>query len=307
MAKADIEDDYRSRRNLQRKILGGVQGMIGKIFMVGLLSCGMAVGQVSAGPAPAAMPAKPSAFDVVSIRPSAPDEHWSYGISPTGYSQHATVLAVAIRMAYLGSKDNRPDAIQGAPPWLTKDLYDIDAKVAGADVPEWRKQNMMHKEMLQAMLQAALADRCKLVVHRVPAEMAGWALVVAKEEPKFKDAPPDEELPVGMKLSDGGVAVFTGEGNHRIEWTYHSATMASLATQLSGVGVPVEDRTGLKGKYQLVLKRIDMSEAQNGMVSMDEKNPANVWDLAALGLKVMPIKLPAETIVIDHIEKPTEN
>jgi uncharacterized protein (TIGR03435 family) len=83
--------------------------------------------------------------------------------------------------------------------------------------------------------------------------------------------------------------------------------MASLATQLSGVGVPVEDRTGLKGKYQLVLKRIDMSEAQNGMVSMDEKNPANVWDLAALGLKVVPIKLPAETIVIDHIEKPTEN
>jgi uncharacterized protein (TIGR03435 family) len=43
------------------------------------------------------------------------------------------------------------------------------------------------------------------------------------------------------------------------------------------------------------------------MVSMDEKNPANVWDLAALGLKVMPIKIPAETIVIDHIEKPSQN
>jgi bla regulator protein BlaR1 len=270
----------------------------------------MALGQSSGGPviAAATVAARAASFDVVSIKPSAPDEHWHYGMSPTGYSQHAVVLRVAIGTAYLSSKDFRPNAIQGAPPWVTKDLYDIDAKVAEADAVDWRKQTPAHRELLQAMLQAALADRCKLVVHRVPAEMDGFALVVAKDQPKFKRAPADEELPTGPPLADGGVMVFTGVSRQRIEWTYHGATMASLANMLSGAGVGVVDQTGLTGKYDFVLKRIDMSAEQDGRVSMDAiPDPASLWDLGALGLKVVPIKIPVETIVIDHIEKPSEN
>ena len=50
-----------------------------------------------------------------------------------------------------------------------------------------------------------------------------------------------------------------------------------------------------------------MTPEQNGMVSSEETNPANVWDLAALGLKVVPIRIPTDAIVIDHVEKPSEN
>jgi len=86
--------------------------------------------------------------------------------------------------------------------------------------------------------------------------------------------------------------------------------MAELANHLNGVspGHPVQDRTGLTGKYDFVLKRIDMSEEQDGRVSLDAiPAPNDIWDMGALGLKVEPIKIPAETIVIDHIERPSEN
>jgi uncharacterized protein (TIGR03435 family) len=280
--------------------------MFEKTSLLILLSCGIAVGQPFAAPQPAP-PAKPHTFDVVSIRPSGPDKQWHFGVSPTGFSQHAMPLETTIILAYFPRNSFSPELLVGAPPWLSKDLYDIDAKVAPEDLENWKMQNLVHTQILQAMLQAALADRCKLVVHRIPTEIQGWALVIAKDGPKFKEAPPDEVLPTGVKLSDGGVMAFTGENRTKIEWTYHSAPMASLATQLTLSGHPVEDKTGLTGKYQFVLRRIDMTEEQNGMVSSEEHNPANVWDLAALGLKVVPLKMPAETIVIDHVERPSEN
>ena len=102
-------------------------------------------------------------------------------------------------------------------------------------------------------------------------------------------------------------AAETAERNQHVEWTYHSAPMASLASQITVGDRPVVDRTGLPGKYQFVLKRIDLTPEQNGLVSSDESNPANVFGLNALGLRLEPIKLPSEKIVIDHIERPSED
>ena len=195
-------------------------------------------------------------------------------------------------------------------PWMTQDKYDILAKVAPADVAEWQRQShTRQKVMMQAMLQTMLAERCKLVVHRIPAEVMGYALLVGKDGLKFKETKPGETIPGGLPLTDGGVMVGAARGG-KLENSFYSASMAELANHLNGVspGHPVEDRTGLTGKYDFVLKRIDMSEEQNGVVSLNAIPPPNdLYDFGALGLKVEPIKIPTETVVIEHIEKPSEN
>jgi uncharacterized protein (TIGR03435 family) len=193
---------------------------------------------------------------------------------------------------------------------MTQDKYDILAKVAPADVAEWQRQShTRQKVMMQAMLQTMLAERCKLVVHRIPAEVMGYALLVGKDGLKFKETKPGETIPGGLPLTDGGVMVGAARGG-KLENSFYSASMAELANHLNGVspGHPVEDRTGLTGKYDFVLKRIDMSEEQNGVVSLNAIPPPNdLYDFGALGLKVEPIKIPTETVVIEHIEKPSEN
>jgi len=42
------------------------------------------------------------------------------------------------------------------------------------------------------MLQAHLADRCKLAIHRETKELAIYTLVIAKNGPKVQDAKPGE-------------------------------------------------------------------------------------------------------------------
>jgi uncharacterized protein (TIGR03435 family) len=193
---------------------------------------------------------------------------------------------------------------------MTSDKYDIVAKVAPADVAEWQRQShTRQKVMMQAMLQTMLAERCKLVVHRSPAEVSGYALVVGKQGSKLKETPAGETLPSGIPLPDGGVMVGAARGG-KLENSFYGTSMAELANHLNGgsPGHPVQDRTGLTGKYDFVLKRIDMSEEQNGVVSLNAIPPPNdLWDLGALGLKVEPIKIPTETVVIDHIERPSQN
>jgi uncharacterized protein (TIGR03435 family) len=44
-----------------------------------------------------------------------------------------------------------------------------------------------------------------------------------------------------------------------------------------------------------------------GVISFDDPDPLSHWDIDALGLRLMPIKVPADTLVIDHIERPSEN
>jgi uncharacterized protein (TIGR03435 family) len=43
------------------------------------------------------------------------------------------------------------------------------------------------------------------------------------------------------------------------------------------------------------------------VVPLTGTSPANVWNLAALGLKLVPIKIPTEKVTIDHIERPSAN
>ena len=140
-----------------------------------------------------------------------------------------------------------------------RDSYDIDARIADADQAEWQKPESQ-KVMLQAMLQAMFAERCKLTVHREVKEVAVNSLVVAKGGPKFKETDPTVEHPGGMKLPWGGVLVPT-QTKDGMSMSMYGTSMASLASLLStmgggmgGGGRTIVDNTGLKGRYDVVFK-----------------------------------------------------
>jgi uncharacterized protein (TIGR03435 family) len=78
----------------------------------------------------------------------------------------------------------------------------------------------------------------------------------------------------------------------------------TLARQFSR---PVVDKTGLKGKYDFTLHYHDARLSDR---SADDQDPTPPLDMAIqdqLGLKLEPAKGPIQLLVIDHIEKPSEN
>jgi uncharacterized protein (TIGR03435 family) len=261
-------------------------------------------------------PAKPLAFEVVSIRPSKPGtRNWMSPVTtPDGYHVTGQSMWTTIMLAYFPegwSTYWSNDKLSGAPGWL-KDQYGIDAKVSDADLGEWQKQgsSLDKKPMFREMLQTMLADRCHLVAHMVPGPpQSGWALELGKHAPHLTESKPGAEQPAGMKLPDGGVMVPYQPGD-KPRMAMYGGTMADLAFALSEfAGHPVQDHTGLTGHYDLVVDWIGYPDSKLSVAYREpnDPDPLSRWNIEALGVRYVPINIPANTLVIDHIEKPSEN
>ena len=245
------------------------------------------------------------AFDVVSVRPSnAGPDQWHLEVVPDGdrYEAIGMPLGMTILMAYFPFRMGSRDRVLGAPDWVWNDEYDVVGKVGEAELPSWQKLSqsgfMVQNPMLQTMLQNALAERCKMSVHRVPTQIDGYALVVTSHQRSHKNLVelksdnviPDRAIKINL---DGRVVPIYSPDDPVLH--FYQTSMAALALFLSG-SAPIEDRTGLPGKYKFDLTRLGT-----------EGIPSSDWDLAQLGLKLIRAKVPGEKIVIDHIERPSPN
>jgi uncharacterized protein (TIGR03435 family) len=178
------------------------------------------------------------------------------------------------------------------------------------------------------MLQAILADRFKLTVHRETKELPVYFLAVGKNGPKFHEGKPGDTYADGLKRVNGvprgpGQWGFTDDG---VE-VYQGVPIATLVQELSLVSRrPVIDKTNLSGKYdfktKLAVDEIESPQtsaipaAPPGAPASGAPSPASLDSLAfalisafqgQLGLKVESGKAPVEVLVIDHVEKPSEN
>ena len=297
--------------------------MIGKLVWVAILSAGIAMGQASSAPATKGATPNTLAFDVVSIRQNqAADTQRrngppQFGPTADGYRMVGAPLVLPIITAYIpqtGAAAFMPDQIKGLPDWVMRDSYDIDAKVSEEDMAEWQKP-ASQKTMLPAMMQALLEDRFKLAVHREIKDAPVYLLTVGKGGPKFKESDPTVEHPDGVKLPWGGVLVQSKGAP-----TLYGTSMASLATLLSsfgggqGAGRQIQDKTGLTGRYDITLKPPDMgpppppSPGDAGGAALASDPTSMLFTLVeGLGLKLESGKQPVETLVIDHMERPSEN
>lgn len=283
-----------------------------------MLAGDVAIAQASQGPEGSGAGGKRMAFEVVSIRPSwrnffgAAPERETWATQPDGYRAIDQPLISTIIFAYLPTSyswtsESKP---LNQPKWAG-DEYDIDARVAPADMAAWQRQGPQ-QEMWKAMLRSMLEDRCKIAVHWVPGQTSGYALVVGKHGSKMKKSTPGETIPPnGLHVRVGNVfypdATFfpRSKGDPRTDYPFYNISMQAMAGWLSMLfEAPVVDQTGLGGNYDLVLNK---RQEMGGESGSDPGGEASKWDLEADGLKLVPMKVPSRRLVIDHIEKPSAN
>jgi uncharacterized protein (TIGR03435 family) len=257
------------------------------------------------------MPTKPDPtlvipqFDVISVKPGK-DNLTRMQFTPDGL--RGTGVTVRF-LLYEGFGGINHEQVIGEPAWTSKEGFDIEAKVALADVPTLGRMTF---EQRRTMFQSILAERFKLVVHHETRELPLYVLSVAKGGPKLKpSAPDDSAAPTpprrGMMINNGKV-------------TANDAQLSMLVTALSRtLGRTIIDRTGLTGNYDFTLEYAPEEggpQEPGAGAALGAALPASPSDSAPsiftalkeqLGLKLESTKGPVDVIVIDHIEKPAEN
>jgi uncharacterized protein (TIGR03435 family) len=170
---------------------------------------------------------------------------------------------------------------------LADTFFDIEAKAEGDAAPA--------TDDFRQMLQSLLADRFKLKFHHEMREQQMFALVVGKNGPKFKESAPDTQ-PSGRHTMNGRNQIMT----------LTKRTMADVVQQLPVyTGRPVLDKTGLTGTYDLKMEATPFFRINNNPDPSDISIFVAIQD--QLGLKLEPQKTMVEVLVVDHIEKPSEN
>ena len=242
-------------------------------------------------------------YDVATIKPSDPNAMGGgVGMRPNGgfYTKNQS-LKNAVCNAYevMGFQ------CLGGPAWLESDKYDIEAKPDGATTEQLLKLSWKQRwPVQQRMQQALLADRLKLKVHYETREMPIFALVVAKGGLKMHEAKPGDTYANGLKGGDGkafgGGSFMVGNGKMTAQEISMDALVAQMAVTVSHI---VENKTGLTGVYDFTL-RYEASDPP----PPDSTAPSIYTALEEqLGLKLESAKGPVKVLVIDHVERPSEN
>jgi uncharacterized protein (TIGR03435 family) len=201
--------------------------------------------------------------------------------------------------------------ISGEPGWANTTRFDVQAKAdSSVDQVLAKLSNDQARQEKLHMLQMLLVDRFNLKVHEETKEGQTFALTVMKSGPKFHETKPDTPDPTEAKdHPDQKMPSLyqSGDGRRGYEFIAHGATMKSLAQALEGqFQTSVSDETGLTGKYDFTLQ-------YHGATTDDSTDDDTVWPplLTAiqdqLGLKLKATKAPVKILVIDHIDKPSEN
>lgn len=283
-------------------------------------------------------PGKP-AWDVVSVKLNQSCGGRGRGMSappsPGRLNMECNTVENLIMMAYvIFQNGNTPTIkrmpINGGPAWTRSESYAINAKAEGS-APVG--------QMMGPMLQGLLEDRFKLKIHHEAKEGPVYVMTVAKGGSKLQPTKEGSCTPLDMnhlpaptpgqpmpnicgnqqiRMVNGKTVTMKGSGLSMAEWT------GGMLSDL--IGRPVIDKTGLEGKFDIELEMAPDSSMPmfQGMAgrggrgdgggdagavpsASEPEGPTIFMALEKLGLKLESAKGPVDTLVIDHVEKPTEN
>jgi uncharacterized protein (TIGR03435 family) len=216
-----------------------------------------------------------SGFEVASVKPVNPPAGphvVSLLVDHGNLKIQAAELRQIVGLAYAIQRVR----ILGGPGWADADQFDIAAKAESAEAT---------RDEIRGMLQALLAERFKLVVHRETKEIPVYALVLAKGGSKLKVA------------ATGGKSALTdtlGPNGERRTVVAASPLRVLVNMLANTLGNPVVDKTGLNDIYDYTIEWPDAGSSLSA--SLDQ-----------LGLKLEAKKEPVEVLVIDRAERPSAN
>jgi uncharacterized protein (TIGR03435 family) len=262
-------------------------------------------------------------FEVSSVKRSPYHENSSVHLLPDRLTIRDWPPEMLIEYAYghafgdFGFLPLRDDDLEGGPYWIRAWItpkgpemegYDVDAKVDESLAEKFGKDCGAHQFMngscgyrheMMLMLQSLLADRFKLKVRWETREDPVYALVVAKGGPKFLHttfALPPPPCPAEMYCRQGYMS------------------MSRLADYLSDLSrgfsdFPVIDQTGLKGGYYINLQWPRNPSVAGTHIAPQFASQAALFAALPqqLGLELEPTQGPEDFLVIDHIERPSDN
>jgi uncharacterized protein (TIGR03435 family) len=227
--------------------------------------------------------------------------------TPDGIQIRNAPLILIIRQA-TGLLNSNDDQVFGVPSWAKTEKYDIDAKVSESDAPNLDKLSRIERN---EMMRSVLVDRFNFAAHREIRELPVYELVVAKSGPKLKEAVPGDTYPNGLKDDQGQSSpgmMRVGRGTMDCQ-AIPIPSLLEILTQLAGR--TVVDKTGLIGKYDIKLRwSPEDSHPNPDAGGSGTEEPAVDFFTAIqeqLGLKLIPAKGPVNALVVDHIEKPSDN
>lgn len=293
--------------------------------VVALLGLGFtgtpAQAQTATGVPSTQTPARKS-FDVVSIRQSKPGTPGHF--TPENGRWHAdgplwTYIISAWNL--MPAREQIDAMIAHLPKWVSTDTFEIDARAEGDPT----------QDQMRPMLQSLLADRFSLKIHFETAQTPVLALVPdkpGKTGPKLRphsEGPPcDVHLPSqtqdpGSKSIDVfppvcGQLTATPMPNHAVLTGGRDMTVGQIATFVSSLGRldrPVVDQTGFSGQFDFTLEFTPTPKgpSQPEQAAQPDSQGTTLQEALQeqLGLKLKPATVPLDTLVIDHVERPSEN
>ncbi len=271
-------------------------------------------------------------FDVATIKPNrSTDNGGTAGFEGgNGYRSRNFTLRSVIRLAY-GMWGGGDDRLLGGPSWLDTERYDITAKMDATVADKLKKLSPDQRTEIQnEMLQALLAERLKLTVHRETKEFPVYALTITKNGVKLHEAKLGDPYTNAFKYAhnfaegaelSGKIFLVGGGGpeGHTLTIYGFGVSIRALVSELTLFsGKTVLDRTGQTGNYDFALEfsnspmRPASESATEGQPVPAAPNPNGSPSLFAavqqqLGLKLESTRGPVEIIVIDHVERPSGN
>jgi len=285
-------------------------------FVLVVLCCLTVASVAAQQPAPA--------FEIASIKRNVDPKPMTGGTMPTPKGEIRLVAIPArllVQRAY--PVDVPGGEVIGLPSWATSERYDVTVRGNPDATPDEVRQ----------MWRTLLADRMKLAAHYESREVRGYKLVVARADGKLgselkpstldcpvpdptKPAPPPPQAAMDA-LRSGAVMTADTErllmSQCRILMSTANTTYAGavtlqqllIALRFGGITEPIEDQTGLTGLYsfKLTFARQTLSlqptvnDAPSIFVAVQEQ----------LGLKLERTTMRLQVVVVDQIERPTEN
>jgi uncharacterized protein (TIGR03435 family) len=230
-------------------------------------------------------------FDVAAIKPGQPGGIYTIKPLPGGNGYTAQNAPVKLMISLMYKVPMRQ--IVGGPDWIDTDAFDVEARADGS----------YSIDDLHIMFQNLLADRFHLKFHKETREGPVYALRVDKSGLKMKADGTGQAMSIPVVPVGGGGFKGTQVPMKYLSWW--------LGQQLQSDGRPVVDETGLSESYDFTLTfapQLPPNVSRDRLPQELQELPS-IFDAVKqqLGLRLEATKGPVDTLVIDHIEKPSEN
>jgi uncharacterized protein (TIGR03435 family) len=219
-------------------------------------------------------------FDVVSVKRNNSGSGGSSERTNPGHVMADNITATSMIEQAFGV---RAFQISGGPGWMTTDGFDVNATTGTTkDLDDIE---------LQPYWESLLIGRFGMKYHRESKEMQVYSLTIAKSGAKLIE-----------HRGGNGTSTHISNGKDRVSITSSGISMANFAALLGRrLDRMVIDKTGLSGNYDIAVEWAPEASTDTGAASIFTALQNQ------LGLKLESGKAPVEIIVIDNLERPSEN